>query len=277
MPLPQNCVVLMGPPRSGTTILTRVVGAHSRVVPIIEPYHARREEPYTVTNIGQFSADAKRVTAASSLFVKETTSRYENVELSLALLRSAAAEGVRPLVFLILRSPIETFLSQVEMAQTKWKPKPDFNYGERWVKMYVRLTLRGLHQFVLEARRYHRRVILYPRFANKPRDETRRLMAAFPYGFEPSQLELTTRRSQGGDPDAWASTAVSSAKASGRREEVAKFIADFGHMSFGRSLITLHNAVQRWSANPRMSDEEIWDEFERMLRLERVNNRMAIY
>jgi hypothetical protein len=209
--------------------------------------------------------------------VKETTTRYENVELSLALLASAAAAGVRPLVFLILRSPIETFLSQVEMAQTKWKPKPDFDYGERWVKMYVRLTLRSLHRFVLEARRYHRRVILYPRFANKPRDETRRLMAAFPYVFEPTQLDLTTRRSQGGDPSAWASTTISLDKASERRDEVAKFIADFGHMSFGRSLITLHNAVQRWSANQKLSDQDIWDELERMIRLERVNNQLAIY
>jgi hypothetical protein len=173
---------------------------------------------------------------------------------------------------------VEAYLSQVEMAQTKWKPRPSFDYGEQWVDVFAKTALRELHRFLTGAQRYHRRIVLYRRFTREPRNEVRRLMAAFPYSFEPSQLDLRTKNNPAvGDPSAWASKEVSEKNASDRGVQFEKFVSDFGHLTPADTLLKLHNAIGQWSDDPYAEDGFIWDELERLIRMELVRNGMSIY
>jgi hypothetical protein len=275
---PMNCGLMIGAPRSGTTIIARVIGGHSRVKQVIEPYQTRREEKYETSDFSAFLADVGPVDAADSLMVKETFTRPENALLSLKLLASASAAGVRPLVLLVLRSPIESFLSQIEMTQTTWLEKRDFPYDPRSVWVYVRRNFIGMHRVLTQAQRYHRRVILYRRFVANPQLETRRVMAAFPYYFEPAQLELSVgTRNRGGDPSAWKATEVSGKVVVDRSAAVAKFATDFRQTKPGASLLKLHHAMNQWAGDPSAQDDFIWDELERLVRTELVRNEMYPY
>jgi hypothetical protein len=278
MDYPLNCAVMMGLPRSGTTIISRVIGGHSQVKAAIEPYHSRKQEQYEVVNFSAFLADGGGVTDGQSLMVKETTTRLENVNLSLSLLRSAVSYDVRPLALLVLRSPVEAYLSQVEAAQTKWNPRPDFNYAESWVEVFAKVALRTLHAFLIGAQRYHKRVILYRRFINQTREETRRVMAAFPYFLEPSQLDLISARGPGvGDPSAWKSNEITGDSVVKRMPQVQKFSSDFSGNKLARSLVKLDLAIAEWAETPDADDDEIWNELERIVRAEFVQNNMSVY
>jgi hypothetical protein len=275
---PMNCAVLIGLPRSGTTIAARVIGGHSLVKPIIEPYQSRRREAYEVADFPTFLNDAGGTEQGVSLFIKETTTHEKNVELSLALLSSAEAAGVRPLLFLILRSPVEAYLSQVKMAQTVWDDQSGFDYSEKWVDVFAKGSLRQLRRVQIEAERYHRRVILYRRFVREAREETRRLMAAFPYPFEASQLDnmMEINGPRAGDPSAWTSKEVSEKATPDRSTQVQKFASDFGHLASAGSLLKLHEAIHAWSDDPDANDDFIWEELERLIRFELVRNGMGV-
>jgi hypothetical protein len=277
MDYPMNCAVMMGLPRSGTTIISRVLGGHSQIKTAMEPYHSRRDDPYTVVDFDAFLKDFGNVTSNQSLMVKETTTSADNVELCLSLLRSSVSHGVRPLVLLVLRSPVEAYLSQVEAAETLWKEKPDFQYGERWIEIFAKMSLKYLHRFLIEADRYHKRVILYKRFISSSRDETRRLMAAFPYSYEPQQSELTQRKGMPGDPKAWQSESVSEEVGSKRTSDVKKFASDFWTNTAAQSLLRLDQAINDWSYRTNVDDDMIWADLERIVRMELLRNNMSIY
>jgi hypothetical protein len=164
------------------------------------------------------------------------------------------------------------------MAKTEWLLKPDLDYGERWVEAFTRGALRQMHHFLIGAQRYHRRVILYRRFISEPRGEGRRLMTAFPYFFETSQLDLMALSNRPiGDPTAWTSKEVSTKAAGNRDAQVQKFAVDFRHLRLAGSLLKLHYAIDRWNDDPDADDDIIWDEMERLVRMELVHNGLPIY
>ncbi len=274
---PLNCALMMGLPRSGTTIVTRVIARHSKVKAVVEPYHSRRHERYETVDFSQFLSDLGGTDERESLFLKETTTFSTNVSLSLALLKSAVLQGVRPLAFLVLRSPVEAYLSQVDAAKNLYKSNPDFDYGEQWIDMFVESSLRGLHQFLIQAERYHHRVVLYRRFVGDPRNETRRLLAAFPHYFEPSQIELGPTKVLAGDPGAWKSEKIAPEATTKRAGDVEKFASDFAHHKGARSLIALDHAIKEWSENTEIDDDQIWAESERLIRMELVRNGLRFF
>ena len=98
-----NLTLVLGAPRSGTSLLIRHLSAHSKILGIMEPFQSRRHEEFSCTDIFEmanlygFNPSKQR-----SIFVKETTTRLNNVLLSLALVRAAEEKGVDCSLILIV-------------------------------------------------------------------------------------------------------------------------------------------------------------------------------
>ena len=257
---------MMGLPRSGTTIVARVIGNHTRLKTVMEPYNSGLSTDFQITDVVPFCEHFGGMQGRSSLLVKETTTRDRFVTKSIALLRSCADAGVRPLSILILRSPIEAYLSQVHAAENLWEEKPNFHYGQRWVQAFTIQALRGLHAFLNATSSFDRRVINYNRFIADPAAETSRIIEAFPYDFEPGQLTLPTdKKGRPGDPKAWQSDQVEQGNFSKRDAEVAQFVADFAEDPHGRVLIMLHQVIESWTSGELLEDSTMWNEYERLM------------
>jgi hypothetical protein len=267
--VPENLAVLMGLPRSGTTIISRVIGAHSKIRSVIEPYQSNRSNGYSTVDFDDFVRDHGGIDKNQSLLVKETTTRPHNVDCSLQLLANAVTRRIRPLAIVILRSPIEAYLSQVEASNELWDQTSKADHsGRRFLISFINGSLVGLYRFIRGAARYHRRVVMYNQFIRNPQGETRRLMAAFPYLFETSQLDLQKPQSAPGDPTALRATQISHQNSSKRKAGVEAFAANFKEVGAADALLRLHGVYTEWAQQVTIDDDLAWDETERLLRLE---------
>ncbi|HEY1614809.1 MAG TPA: hypothetical protein VGF97_14070 [Rhizomicrobium sp.] len=194
-------------PRSGTTILARLMANHSRVRRIIEPYQTKRSAGYDVTSVGALCADfGVKEESGFSLLVKETTTRGDNIRLLHQLMEGAALENYRVGYVLVLRSPLEAFLSQVDAAQSLWTRKSAFSRDRASLKAFWNVFVASIGIHLEHALRFHRRIAFYDAFALSPRSEIARLMGLFGYPIEPDQLRLSEDAEFGGDPGAGAAT-----------------------------------------------------------------------
>ncbi|MBX9749623.1 MAG: hypothetical protein K5Q68_08405 [Roseococcus sp.] len=201
--LPHSLIGLLGPPRSGTTLIAHAMMAHPEATGLIEPYQVRREGGYAQTDPAALLRDFRLdLTDTAHVFVKETTTREANVIHLLELLRIAQAQGIYTGLVLILRCPFSAYLSQVEASRTLWKNKlfteisPE-TFGSFAHQMRMRLRL-----ICDQARAQHFRIVSYEAFCARSEIELARLMALVPLRLDARQLRFTPpeKISGGGDP-----------------------------------------------------------------------------
>jgi hypothetical protein len=259
---PENIVALVGMPRSGTTIISRLIANHSRIRTIIEPYHTRREAEYCETDPVQLCTDYGVVpTANTSLLVKETATREINIRLIGELLKRSTDTGFRAGYVFVLRSPIECFLSQKDATETLWAKPKRFGDTESSIKMFWN-SFRRLTAMHLEfALRYHRRFVIYDRFVEYPREEVGRLMTLFGYGLEAAQLDISSPNSQfGGDPKARGAFSKTIAEGDRFRTAEAAGISErWNHIAEFRGMQRVHNYVKQVAAAPPQAETMIKD------------------
>lgn len=203
--LPRSFLLLIGPPRSGTTLIANTFMAHSAVTGVIEPYQRRRNhETLGATDLAGFLAENPNPGAGARphLAVKETTTRLQNARMSLALMRSAAAHGLYTGLVLILRCPFSAFLSQVEASREMWREKKMTETTPEALRRWTRGQKQSLKLLTDHARAQHFRIVSYEAFCAAPRAEMARLMALVPARLEPAQMTFTAPRAvrPGGDP-----------------------------------------------------------------------------
>jgi len=205
-PGPRSFVLLIGPPRSGTTLIANTFMSHSTVSGVMEPYQRRRNRDRTgATDLESFVAEnrVRQLHKRPHLAVKETTTRLENVEMSLALMQSAAARGLYTGLILILRCPFSAFLSQVEASREMWGEKKMTEASKQSFRRWARGQKDHLGRLADHARAQHYRIISYEAFCAQPAAEMARLMALIPERLEPAtQLSFTPPENvvAGGDP-----------------------------------------------------------------------------
>ncbi|MEM9009990.1 MAG: sulfotransferase [Pseudomonadota bacterium] len=202
---PYALIALIGLPRSGTTLTARMIAAHSKVDGIVEPYHVRRGDNYREDDVHAL-AQSFDITPkpARAIFVKETTTRVANVDATLDLLHKARQQGVPTGLIVLLRSPFECYLSQVEASQKMWKQKSMTSISDETFARFARASLDGMQQIARRGRGHRLRFVSYPALCADPTNELSRLMGIFPMRFEPTQIALEPTKSAGGDPKAYA-------------------------------------------------------------------------
>src|SRR6266480_3065291 len=183
-------VALLGLPRTGTTLLARHIGAHSRVAALIEPYQAQRQSGYKQTQLQQLCVDFDiGVPPAGGILIKETATRAINFDLTLQTLGLAAQAGYPTGIILQLRSPIEAFYSKIEAHENYWKYEIPFTDNENSLQRFWNACKRSLEFLQREIYRFPLRVCFFHRFLADPRYELSRLMAFFPLELEAAQFD----------------------------------------------------------------------------------------
>ncbi len=191
-PRPSSLVVMIGPPRSGTTLIANTFMSHSKVAGLIEPWHRRRDEDYATTDPARLMAENGLTPSPGQphLAIKETTTRGVNVDLSLKLLQTAADQGIYPALIVILRCPFAAFLSQVEASRQMWREQKLTEASQDTLGRWVNAQSRALKKITDHARAQHFRLISYEAFCAHPASEMARLMALIPERLEADQMQL---------------------------------------------------------------------------------------
>ena len=201
---PYSLVALVGLPRSGTTLVHRILATHSLVDGIVEPYQSRRETEYSETQVTRLCADFDiNPSTDRALLVKETTTRASNLELIFELLENARNEGIYTALIVLFRSPFEAYLSQVEASRTLWKKKTMMEVDDQSFAQFATMTLNSLEVIARHGRAQHYRLVSYRKFCADLECEIARLMGVFPLRYEPAQATIHTQSPQGGDPKAY--------------------------------------------------------------------------
>lgn len=203
-PSPSSLILLIGPPRSGTTLIANTFMSHSKVAGLTEPFHRRREAGYATTDPAALMAENGLAPSPGQphLAVKETTTRGANVDLSLALLDRAGAQGIYPALILILRCPFAAFLSQVDASRGMWRERKMTEATSETFGRWAMAQRRALKKITDRARAQHFRLISYEAFCAAPEPEMARLMALIPERLEDAQMQLRPPggAAAGGDP-----------------------------------------------------------------------------
>ncbi len=203
---PKSFTLLIGPPRSGTTLIANTFMSHPEVSGVIEPFQRSRKETAVSPDLDNFLkknlGDTGALQRRPNLAVKETTTRIQNVEMSFELIESAAAQSIYTGLVIILRCPFQSFLSQVEASTKLWNEKKLTAATTETFNNWIAGQARSLRLLTDRARAHHYRLISYEAFCNSPKAETARLMALVPLRLHPDQLQYSAPKSvqSGGDP-----------------------------------------------------------------------------
>lgn len=258
-----NIVALIGMPRSGTTILSRLIANHSRVEKIIEPYQARRDTNYAESDPRKLCRDFSVTERENtSLLVKETSSR-SNIEHIRSLLNASHDCGYRSAYIFVLRSPLEAFLSQVDAAARLWARKPAFSRDKTSIIGFWGAFRHSMTHYFDFGLRFHGRVIVFDAFVRNPPQQIGRAMGLFGYPLEPKQLELNRSDPKfGGDPSARKAQAkLIDDRDHFRSDEVERLIGDFSSVPEFRAMSILHEYVKAVAQQPPTSREFFRDLF----------------
>ncbi len=190
---------LFGLPRSGTTLLTAMIAAHSKAVCVYEPWHSkglRLDQTQLADLMPLVRARDKQVRL---ICAKETaTKNYYLANLD-ALLTDAAKVSRTGLVW-IVRRPIDTFLSQVA-ADHRWR-KGVFNPSPANFKYWAEITHATFVHMSSLLTKYNSRVVYYDYLTAHPQQALEDLMPLGGLDFEHDQLnyhETIDRRVIRGD------------------------------------------------------------------------------
>lgn len=243
LPKPDSFTLLIGAPRSGTTLIANTFMSHSTVCGVHEPYQQGRNDGYERTDLGAFQTDHDLdFTKTPNLALKETTTRLRNVELSLTLAQRAQDESIYTSLILILRCPFNAFLSQVDASREHWEHKKLTEITEESVAHFFSRQRPALRMICENARRFHFRIASYERFCATPETETARLMALIPVPMEPHQKKLMPDQSIVGWADPKFSSTRGGIKTTDRAAAVDDVIETYQHLpsvKFARALRAL--------------------------------------
>ena len=243
--LPDSFTLIIGPARSGTTLIGNCFMSHSTVSGILEPYQQRRREPYEVTDmntlLNDYGIDYKK---KPNFAIKETTTRIKNVRFALQAAANAQDQGICTGLIIVLRCPLETYLSQVEAVRFFWKIKKNIEVSKKTIVSYLLDHRAILRELCHQARRFHYRFVSYDFFCEYPETELARLMALIPTSLEMHQLNAKQSKSTAGfgDPKFLSRKGIS--KNETRKEAVALVRQQFSELPAIQYATQLHDLIQ---------------------------------
>ena len=226
--LPYSFTLIIGEPRSGTTLISSCFMSHSTVYGILEPYQQRRKEPYEVTDVGTLIKDYEiNVERKPNFAIKETTTRQENVRLALLAATNAQDQDIYTGLIIVLRCPFECYLSQVEASQKFWKEKKLSDISEETIVEYFSRRREALKKLCHHAHRFHYRLVSYDTFCEHTETELGRLMTLISMPLESHQLTTKQSKSTVGraDPKFRSSKGIYKGN---RKDEAAELQERFG-------------------------------------------------
>lgn len=176
-------------PRSGTTVTAALLGAHSRVHAVFEPWNGHQQVidpaasmPWTdfLTSFVPDPPEGRDV-----LLVKETSTLDPFLDRMDELLATTPPEVARELVVLV-RNPFHIFLSLVQ-ARRDWWGAPETQADAETFMRWARRSRRNLKRLGTLARTHDALVVPYEKLTSKPQ-APRFLSRTLGLRFEDEQL-----------------------------------------------------------------------------------------
>lgn len=247
-PLPETLCVLLGLPRSGTTLLTALWAVHSRVDAVFEPWNGKLlKGPEDATLPRLLAAAGLAPAPGRVLFVKETAADPAYVGLMRRLVEGAPLPRDRHLLMLC-RTPAHVFLSEVERRGQWWNdPVP---LDARQFGLWCAKSRGALRAMLAMLRAGDGTLVCYERLAAEPAAMLRRMAHRLGLAVEPAQLDyqrhLDTRMVRG-DMDVGSRPAPVSPESIARRAAGERLVEGFAaggpHEAWFAAFRALHAAV----------------------------------
>ena len=141
----RKVIGIAGLPRSGTTLLTSILGVHSDIFAIYEPWNATKKagSVRNAINLTEFLEQTKpRLVNKTNLLIKETATQLQYLENLQHLLTTLDHEVERELLILV-RNPLHTLLSEVQ-ARREWWGEEGLQITEDLVARWAERTLKAV-------------------------------------------------------------------------------------------------------------------------------------
>ena len=186
----RQVIGLLALPRSGTTLVSSIMGAHSRIKSVYEPWNDKKRvslpDNITIGNfLDVFSVDMAR---KSILFVKETATHIDYIDKMLDLLRSVPIAIQTNLVYL-LRNPLHVFLSEVE-ARKIWWGEDDLELTLEVFDRWAERTLASLRRMFRAGAEFNPLLVSYEALVTDKEIIVKRLTERLGIRFEAAQLSF---------------------------------------------------------------------------------------
>jgi hypothetical protein len=184
----RQVIGLLALPRSGTTLLSSVMGAHSRIKTVYEPWNDKRQVglPANVTMENFFDVFAVDMAGKSILFVKETATYIEYIDKTLDLLRSAPI-AIRTNLVYLLRNPLHVFLSEFEARKTWWG-QGDLELTADVFDRWAERTIAGLRRMFRAGPEFDPLLVSYEALVTEKETTVKGLTERLGVRFEAAQL-----------------------------------------------------------------------------------------
>ncbi len=176
---------VFGVPRSGTTLLTALIDAHSKAACVYEPWHSKRlrlEQTKLDDLMALVRAQGKEL---NLVCYKETATKLYYLTNIDNLLDDASRVSRVSLVW-IVRSPMDAFLSQIA-ADHRWR-KGLFNPNPSNFKYWAGITYATFLQMSELLKKYQSCIVFYDNLTAHPERVLKDVMSMGGLEFESEQL-----------------------------------------------------------------------------------------
>jgi hypothetical protein len=194
----EKFVCLLGLPRSGTTIATAILDAHSSIEMFYEPWNASRKSPPPIyENPFDFEKNMREKFGTrpkndvSVVGFKETATYSESLEWS-KLMLEAMTNHCQCLLIIVIREPIHAYLSKMEGAKKYWGHH-NLRPSEEGYKNFIREAIWAYNFMNRLAGSYDTLIFDYDALILSPEDVVGKIMNFLGLKFENEQLNYTDK------------------------------------------------------------------------------------
>jgi SAM-dependent methyltransferase len=189
-PALRGVIGILALPRSGTTLLSAILGVHSDIRSVYEPWNANKNvglsEPVTINNF--FDVFPTEMEGKTTLLVKETATKTEYIDKLTDLLRSVDAPIQGSMIYL-LRNPLHIFLSEVEARKTWWG-ESNLEHTVGVLDQWASKTVGNLRRLLRLGAEGNTMLVSYEALVTRKRETIQSLMDFVGLPFEEEQLRF---------------------------------------------------------------------------------------
>jgi ubiquinone/menaquinone biosynthesis C-methylase UbiE len=189
-PCLRRVVGLLALPRSGTTLLSSILGVHSNIRSVYEPWNANKKvevrELITINTF--FHVFPTAMEDKTTLLVKETASKIEYLDKVAELLRSVDVPIERSMITL-LRNPLHVFLSEVEGRKTWWG-ESNLEHTIDVFDAWAARTIASIKRLLRLGGEFSTILVSYEALVTRKRETIQSLMNFLELPFEEEQLRF---------------------------------------------------------------------------------------
>lgn len=269
----QGVLGVVGLPRSGTTICSSVIGAHSTIYVEFEPWNNESHRlkiqnlPRDTinTNLGlteflhHFSVSPPE--ESSWIAIKETTTKEYYIEGVVNLLKNTE-KNIHAELFWVMRNPFHVYLSDVEARKKYWGVESSaisLDNFDQW----ARRTITGFNKLIWGCKLSSSfKIFSYHRFIESPDEILTKLFSACELNYEPAQLEyvgrVNSKRVRGDFRVAHTPEGISDkfdAKREGQVESLLEVVKDSRHLESINQMKLISDAISEGGVS---ADENIF-------------------